>query len=154
MPTGRESNTPFGSPMTRVLLDTDIFSEVLKGHDKNVAEKARSYFSEHRMYTISAVTIMEVVKGMHKKRQAKKLAELMVSLDRLEILFLDEVAAIHAGRIYADLESTGLPIGRADPMIAGIAISRGLPLITGNTKHFQRIADLDYDLKLENWRND
>ena len=41
---------------------------------------------------------------------------------------------------------------RADPMIAGIALHHGLVLVTANTSHFQRIADLGYPLELENWR--
>jgi predicted nucleic acid-binding protein len=57
-----------------------------------------------------------------------------------------------AGRIYADLERTGQPIGRADPIIAGIAMQHGLLLVTGNQNHYQRIQVLGYDLKLANWR--
>ncbi len=58
-----------------------------------------------------------------------------------------------AGRIYADLERAGQPIGRADPMIAAIAIRNGLTLITGNTAHYERIKNLNYDLRLGNWRS-
>lgn len=64
----------------------------------------------------------------------------------------DRPAAELAGRIFADLERTGQPIGRADPMIAGIALHHGLVLVTANTDHFRRIADLGYSLELEKWR--
>ena len=37
-------------------------------------------------------------------------------------------------------------------MIAAIALQHGRTLVTGNMIHFQRIATLGYDLKLENWR--
>lgn len=57
-----------------------------------------------------------------------------------------------AGRIYADLESSGRTIGRADPLIAGIALQHELTLVTGNLGHYRRILDLGYSLQLENWR--
>jgi predicted nucleic acid-binding protein len=44
------------------------------------------------------------------------------------------------------------PIGRADPMIAAIAIDQGLELVTGNTAHYQLIQELGYPLTLVNWR--
>ena len=57
-----------------------------------------------------------------------------------------------AGRIAGDLERVGRPIGLADPMIAAIALTHGLELVTGNTGHFQRIQQLGYPLVLANWR--
>jgi predicted nucleic acid-binding protein len=68
------------------------------------------------------------------------------------VLTLDVQSAEIGGRIYADLEGTGQPIGRADPIIAAIAIRYGLTLITGNQAHYQRIQDLGYELQLDNWR--
>ena len=50
--------------------------------------------------------------------------------------------AVVAGRIYGDLERTGQPIGRADPMIAGVAMVHGVVLATGNVEHYQRIRAL------------
>ena len=60
--------------------------------------------------------------------------------------------AVLAGKIYADLETTGKRIGYPDCMIAAIAISHNLTLVTGNLSHYQRIQDLDYSLRLDNWR--
>jgi Arc/MetJ-type ribon-helix-helix transcriptional regulator len=51
-----------------------------------------------------------------------------------------------------NLERVGRPIGRCDPMIAAIAITNGLELVTGNTAHYQRIQQLGYPLVLANWR--
>jgi len=52
------------------------------------------------------------------------------------------------------LEKTGQTIGRADPLIAGIALQHNLILITGNTKHFERIVRLGYPLRMDDWRVD
>jgi len=43
-----------------------MLSEILKGVDKRVAANATAYRAEHRRYSISAVTVMEVVKGLHR----------------------------------------------------------------------------------------
>ena len=69
-----------------------------------------------------------------------------------EVLPLDVDAALIAGRIYGELEKSGQTIGRADPLIAGIALAHTLELVTGSTNHFERIASLGYPLKLRDWR--
>jgi tRNA(fMet)-specific endonuclease VapC len=61
-------------------------------------------------------------------------------------------AAEMAGRIWGDLERIGQAIGLADPMIAAIAVTHGLELVTGNTSDFQRIQQVGYPLILINWR--
>jgi len=76
----------------------------------------------------------------------------VASLAILEILPFDQPAAELAGQIAGDLERVGRPIGVADPMIAAIALTQGLELVTGNTTHFQRIQQLGYSLILVNWR--
>ena len=43
-------------------------------------------------------------------------------------------------------------LGRADPLIAAIAIHEGFPLVSGKSAHYQRIQALGYKLKLDNWR--
>jgi len=45
------------------------------------------------------------------------------------------------------LEQRGTPIGDADLRIAAIALSRGLIVVTGNVREFQRVPGL----QVENW---
>jgi tRNA(fMet)-specific endonuclease VapC len=47
--------------VNKSLLDTDIFSEISKGIDPNIARNAAAYRTAFGRYTISVVTIMEVV---------------------------------------------------------------------------------------------
>ena len=138
--------------MNRALLDTDIFSEVLKGVDRQVVARAREYISTFSRYTISVITVAEVIKGFHKLGREDRIRQFLGDLAGLEILPLDVQGAQLAGRIYADLERTGQPIGRADPMIAAIAVQHNLTLVTGNTAHYQRVEELGYHLTLDNWR--
>jgi tRNA(fMet)-specific endonuclease VapC len=138
--------------MDEALLDTDIFSEVLKGIDANVVARAERYYGAFGHYTISVITVMEIVKGLHKVQRASRLHQFLASLTAVDVLPLDARAAELAGRIYADLERVGQPIGRADPMVASIAMRHNLVLVTGNQRHYERIQSAGYDLFLDNWR--
>lgn len=140
--------------MKRAILDTVIFSEVLKGRNVAVASSAKNYLAAFGRFTLSAITVMEIVQGLYKKRQAASIQRFMELADAAEILDFDRPAAEYAGRVYADLERSGQSIGRADPMIAGIAMYHGLVLVTANVNHFQRITELGYPLELENWRDE
>lgn len=138
--------------MAKSLIDTDIFSEITRGIDANVSRRAASYIQEEGRLTISVVTVMEVVKGLHKAGRAEHLERFLLGLDALEVLPFGSAEATEAGRIYADLERQGTPIGRADPMIAATAVAHGLVLVTGNEEHFERVRTTGRELAIENWR--
>jgi predicted nucleic acid-binding protein len=70
----------------------------------------------------------------------------------LEILPFDEDIAMLAGSIHGMLSKLGQGIGDIDPLIAATALMNDFTLATGNTAHYQRIVDLGFPLKLENWR--
>jgi tRNA(fMet)-specific endonuclease VapC len=55
--------------------------------------------------------------------------------------------AIKAGDLIADLHASGRLIGIEDIMIAAIALCNGLTVVSANTKHFDRIPDL----QVQNW---
>lgn len=135
-----------------MLLDTDIYSEILKEIDARVRVRAAAYLDEHGVFTVSAVTVMEIVRGLRRIGSPERAARFLARLRTAEVLPLDAAAAELAGQIAADLERTGQPIGRADPMIAAIALVRRLPLVTGNTAHYRRIRALGYGLELDDWR--
>lgn len=138
--------------MDSALLDTDILSEVFKGKDPIVAARAAAYIEEHGRFTITSVTVLEVVSGWHRLQREDRVQEFLERLGHMDVLPLAADAAAQAGRIEADLERGGKHIGRADSMIAAIAIIHALPLVTGNTQHYLRIQDLGYPLRLDDWR--
>jgi tRNA(fMet)-specific endonuclease VapC len=138
--------------LDKCLLDTDTWSEMTRNVNPSVVAKAATYRGQFDRYTLSTLTVIEVVRGLHKRQREARIQQFLTALASEEVLTLDEVGAEIAGRIDADLERTGQPIGRIDPMIAAIAIANGLTLVTGNTAHYQRIQLLGYALKLEDWR--
>ncbi len=138
--------------MDKVLLDTDILSEVLRAKNPKIVQQVTSYKSTFGALTITAITVMEIIKGLHKAGRDDAAQRFLESTRASEVLAFDQAAAEIAGRIYGDLEKTGQPIGRADPMIAALAICAGLTLVTGNTEHYRRIQAIGYSLKIDNWR--
>ena len=138
--------------MDKSLLDTDTLSEIFKQKNANVIQRANDYIKKFGQYTISTITVLEVIKGFHKVQRENKIKLFLSAISNTEILTLNLENAELAGRMYADLERTGQTIGRADPMIAAIALENNLVLITGNWRHYERIQDLGYPLKLDNWK--
>ena len=60
----------------------------------------------------------------------------------------DDAAAFNCAELRADLAARGLPISPNDSMIAGIARSNGLILVTNNTTEFSRVSGLE----IEDWQ--
>jgi tRNA(fMet)-specific endonuclease VapC len=55
-----------------------------------------------------------------------------------------------AGRIRAELATSGTPIGPYDLQIAAIAMANNLILVTHNTKEFNRVNGL----QIEDWEEE
>jgi predicted nucleic acid-binding protein len=138
--------------MTKVLLDTDIWSEIGRGKNPAVTARATAYSAQLGTYTLSVITVVEVIAGLRRTNADKQLQRFFELLETLEILNLDRPAATLAGRIHGDLTRTGRPIGLPDVLIAAIALRHDLPLVTGNTSHYAAIQALGFPLVLANWR--
>jgi hypothetical protein len=53
--------------VNKALLDTDTYSEVLTARNPTVAQNASLYHQHHGVYTVSVITVMEVVQGFHRQ---------------------------------------------------------------------------------------
>lgn len=137
----------------KVLLDTDILSEVLRSKNRHVAARAASYRAQWTRFTFSTITIVEIVKGLSRLRREDAINKFLAVADDSEVLPLDRISAELAGRIHGDLEQSGRLIGIADVLIAAIAIHHSLTLVTGNTSDYLRIQEAGYPLVLLNWRD-
>jgi predicted nucleic acid-binding protein len=116
--------------VNKALLDTDIYSEVLKAINPTVARNAATYRQSHGVLTVSVITKMEIVKGCQRVQSTSRMQKFLNAIAKEEVLPFEEAAAELAGRIAGDLERTGQQIGMADPIIAAIAIDHGLELVT------------------------
>ena len=95
---------------------------------------------------------MEVIQGYQRVGGSARIQAFRNAIATEEVLLFDQAAADLAGQVAGDLDRVGQPIGRCDPMIAAVAITHGLELVTGITAHYQRLHPLDYQLTLVNWR--
>jgi tRNA(fMet)-specific endonuclease VapC len=138
--------------LNKVLLDTDILSEVLKGINRQVLLQSNAYIQTFGSYTISVITVMEIVRGWHRLQREDRVQRFLGALSTTEVLSMDSATAALAGRMYADLQRTGQLIGVADSIIAATALQNDLVLVTGNQNHYQRIQSQGYNLMLDNWR--
>ena len=138
--------------MKETLLDTDILSEVGKAIDPTVTQHAAAYRQAHGFLTLAVILVMEVMQGYHRVGSARRIQAFRNAIAAEEVLLFDQAIADLAGHIAGDLDRVGRPIGRCDPMIAAVALTHGLELVTGNTAHYQRIQQLGYPLTLVNWR--
>ncbi len=139
--------------MREALIDTDILSEIMEGKNDGVVRFSRQYYRVFRRYTISAITLLEIQSGLTYDPKAKDLENFAAIQPLLEILPVGADEATTAGQITGLLKASGMTIERFDPIIAATAIEQDMPLITGNTRHHQRVVDLGFPLTLENWRD-
>ena len=130
----------------RYMLDTNICIYAIKHKPEKVFQKLQEV--DPADVCISSITYAELVHGVEKSAaiDQNRLA-LSLLLANIEILDFDVDAAECYGKIRADLEKKGTPIGPLDMMIAGHAMSLGYKVVTNNVKEFKRVSDL----KVENW---
>lgn len=129
-----------------ILLDTNICIYIIKEKPFSVLKKFQS--KKITEVAISATTVAELQFGVEKSLyQERNQLALTQFLAPLEIVPFDENAAFQFGKIRADLEKTGKPIGVFDMMIAAHTLSLQATLVTNNQKEFSRIDGL----KIENW---
>ena len=130
----------------RYMLDTNICIYVIKHKPEKVFRKLQTIHPED--VCISSVTYAELVHGVEKSIAVEKnRLALSILLANMEILDFDVDAADYYGKIRADLEKKGTPIGPPDMMIAGHAQSLGYTVVTNNVKEFSRVSAL----KIEKW---
>ena len=61
--------------MNKALLDTDIYSEILKAIDQNVTRNATTYRQAHGGLSFSVITVMEIIQGLQKVGASPKLIQ-------------------------------------------------------------------------------
>ena len=131
--------------MLKYMLDTNIVIYTMKNRPDSVRERFKKH---HGRMCISSITYMELVYGAERSSNPdRNLTSLEGFVARMDVLSLDDSAAVHAGQIRAELARLGMPIGPYDQLIAGHARSQGLVLVTNNEKEFARVPGL----RTENW---
>jgi predicted nucleic acid-binding protein len=130
------------------LFDTDTLSQVLRREPPPSLLVRLAAIPAEEQFT-SAITIGEMVYGAHRSPRPEHFLGLLRErvLNDVVVLPFDQAAGEAYGRLRAELERAGTPIGEADTRIAAIALTHDLTVVTGNLRHFSRVPGL----RVENW---
>jgi len=130
----------------RYMLDTNTVSYIIKGTYPKIGEHLRKL--PISSICISAITEAELLTGLAKKPEAKKL-HLAVHefLIRMDILEWDSKVAKTYANLRTNCENIGKPLGTMDRLIAAHSISADTKLIT-NDKAFYNVSKF---LDLQDW---
>jgi len=137
------------------ILDTDTLSELSRGNPF-VRARALEYLAGLGRLTITSITVFERLRGYQLSiRAGKPLHRQMNAFEALVanciVLPFDQEAARVAAQIWSGVSRAQRQL-LGDILIAAIAASRQLPLVTRNRKDFARLASSSGGaLRLMDW---
>jgi len=130
----------------KYLLDTNVCIRLLKGASASILRRIEHISSDDVI--IPSIVRFELYYGAYKSsRPEETLIKLKEFLDAFEYADMNNDIGEIAGKLRADLERKGHPIGPYDLLIGATALSLNCILITHNTKEFSRIENL----MIEDW---
>ena len=128
------------------LVDTDVFSLMVKGQDASINTRLQTLVKGEA--TVSVITAGEFYYCVtHAPVSTLRDQRAQRLLDFFGLLPLDAEVAVSYGTVRADLRRAGTPIGPNDLWLAAQALAHGLTLVTRNTREFKRVKGL----KVEDW---
>lgn len=118
-----------------MVIDTDVLIWYMKGN-----QKAYKIIENSKHFSISVVTYIELVQGMRDKNELNKLRRALNAWGS-KILYISEEISIKA-MFFVEQHFLSHSIQLADALIGATAISHGLPILTGDDKHYKILKDL------------
>jgi predicted nucleic acid-binding protein len=118
-----------------VIVDTDVMIWYMRGN-----EKARAVIDGYNGFFVSAVTYMELIQGMKNKKELMALRKAF-RIWNAKILYLNEDITARA-MFYVEQHFLSNSVELADALIGATAVVNGMPLLTGNVKHYKALKDV------------
>ena len=118
-----------------MVIDTDVLIWYMKGN-----QKAYKAIENSKHFFISVVTYMELVQGMRNKNELNNLRRALHVWDS-KILYISEEISVKA-MFFVEHHYLSHSIQLADALIGATAIAYGLPILTGNDKHYKILKDI------------
>ncbi|MCP4565673.1 MAG: type II toxin-antitoxin system VapC family toxin [Bosea sp.] len=125
-------------------LDTNVIVFAINGRVPAVEQRLRQELAAGTTLLIPSIVLFELRYGIAKsvRREASTRVLDAFLAEGFELLPFDDDDAAEAGDIRAALEASGTPIGAYDTLIAAQARRRGVVLVTGNRREFERVPGL------------
>jgi predicted nucleic acid-binding protein len=124
-----------------VLLDTTVLIDLLRGRPRTV-ERLMVLRRHGSVPFTTTINVEEIHRGL-RPSEHDAAARL---LDGLRLAPLGRSEGARAGDWRREHASAGVTLAQADCLIAAAAVSTGVPLATGNPKHFPMS-----ELSVEHW---
>jgi tRNA(fMet)-specific endonuclease VapC len=129
------------------LLDTNAWIDCLKRPSATVGQRLAAH-TPNDICTCSIVRAELYFGTLRSKHPSARRAEVIALLAPYASFAFDDAAADCHAEIRKQLSDAGTIIGAADMLIAAIALSNNLIVVTHNTAEFGRIAGL----AIEDWQ--
>jgi tRNA(fMet)-specific endonuclease VapC len=127
--------------MTTFVLDTNIISYYLKGHEPVVSNIASALIKGHSIF-IAPIAYYEIKRGLMAVNAQKRLKEFSDFCKLLGVGQLSNNILDIAAEVYVEQRKMGYTIDDADIFIAAYCINQRYTLVTNNIKHFEHISGL------------
>lgn len=118
-----------------MVIDTDVLIWYMKGN-----QNAYKAIETSKHFFISVVTYMELVQGMRDKNELNNLRRALHAWGS-KILYISEEISVKA-MFFVEQHFLSHSIQLADALIGATAVSHGLPILTGNDKHYKILKDI------------
>lgn len=125
--------------MSRILIDTNIYSHAMKGTRDAIRVLQRA--DEIGICTVSIGELLSGFKAGHREKENRTELGEFLDAPRVRIYLIDESTAEFYAELMTQLRAAGKPIPTNDIWIAAVAMQHGLKLFS-NDKHFQFIPGL------------
>ncbi len=120
--------------MDKLLFDTDVLIEYLRGKDE-----AKSYIDNIQdIIYMSSITMAELYTGVRKGTESRRLE---IFIETFEVISLNSTIA-KIGGLYRNQYNPSHGIGLADALIAATAKEIDAQVITFNIKHFPMLDNV------------
>jgi predicted nucleic acid-binding protein len=131
-------------PASRVALDTDVASRIWRKDTAGFADRLVGHTP-----VLTFITVAEMWQGAHHAGWGRqKLVRLREFCSTFAWLHCHGDVIHTWGRLAGQAMRGGHTISHNDCWIAACCVSEGVPLLTGNTKDFQPLVDLNLGLRL------
>jgi tRNA(fMet)-specific endonuclease VapC len=128
------------------LLDTNACIALINGEPPSVRSRVARANDAGEQIFVSSIGFYELCYGAEKSKRQTFNRQRLAAFRQgpLNPLSFEEDDAWVAGKLRADLEAIGRPIGAYDILIAAQALRHSLTLITANVREFSRVKGLKW----------
>jgi len=119
-----------------LIIDTDVLVWYLRG-----SESAKKAVEENLPFSVSVVTLMELMQGMKNKEEMKRLQKQMRKWN-VNIIQIDKEVSARA-MFYVQEYALSHSMMLADGLIAATVVQNGETLLTANEKHYKFIPAME-----------